>query len=706
MLSAARRVRCTAAWALLAVLVLLPGCVYYNTFYLARRNFEEAEAARIRAEQNETQLPRDVPQKYEKSLQFASKVLAEHPDSKWVEEALLISQKVLFRQGEYAASSRKGYELLNTFPESEQVPETRLYLAMALLELGSAADAVQEAERAEEALEGRLRAEARLVQARGQAGRGFTREAAETLRGIAADPSSPADIALRARREEARMMEDLGRLEEAVAIIDEVLASEYVSYSAVLDLIIQQVDLNLRAGRPEEAARRLEQLEMQDSEGWYAGLARYFRARLLAQQGDERKAQEEMVFALRDGVLPTWEPRIRMDLARLLETTGNFISAYPEYQAVAAGRGEEETKEEAARRADAILRFYALRSLASEAEETLDFADPRQDQAAQRPGLRSRPERRRTGDPDIEVMRERLPPTERLDPEGIREGVGPALSFEEDVPPGWYVYLLAEHLALEMGQPDSAMTYLDHVTRNHPSSGLVPRAYLAMTEWASDSEIGKRFRERADRQLRGTYRDTRWGYHYLDVLGEDPEIPASIRAERALGELQARWTLFAGPEERRELVAGMAALEQRYPGTEAARQAALARAVLLQDLAPADSVRAVFEEVADRYEGTREGAVARARLEGLRIPEGFLTLTHASRTERIQTEMAGWKNWLGQRKPAQVTLVTPGSRAVPGQLGSRRELPGRPGRGDPTAGGNRPPPGSGGTVIPPGAVLR
>ncbi|MFO7768436.1 MAG: tetratricopeptide repeat protein [bacterium] len=685
----------------LAALLLFQGCVYFNTFYLARRNFEEAEAARLRAEQEDSQIPRDVPQKYSKSLQFASKVLAEHPDSKWAEEALLISQKVLFRQGEYAASTRKGYEMLNTFSEAEQVPEARLYLAMWVLELGSPADAEQEANRAAEALQGRLRAEARLTAARAQAERDLVAGAAATLRELAADPATPADIALRARRAEARMMEELGRLEEAVSIIDEVLASEYVGYSAALELAILQVDLELRADRLEEAAGRLERLEDLDSDGWYAGLRRYFRARMLARQGQKRKAQEEMVFALRDGVTAAWESRIRMDLARLLEETGNFISAYPEYQSVASGRGEEELKQEAARRAEAILRFYSLRSLASREEETLDFPDPRDSQTARGPGAPDRAPRggvRERG--EMEVVRGR-PPSGRFDPEQLGEGIAPVLTVEQDVPPGWYVYLLAEHLALEMGQPDSAMTYLGHLTRNHPSSELVPRACLAMTEWTSDSERGRRFRERGDRRLREEFADTRWGYHYLRSAGEDPSLPESIRGERALDEVQAGWSLFAGREEKKELIEGMEEVAERYPGTEAARRAALARAVLLEDIAPPDSARTAYQQVADRHEGTREGAAARARLQGQEIPDGFLSAAHPPRIEEIQAEMTSWKNWMGQRKPAQVTLVTPGRRTVPGRVGGTEAIPGRPETGGrPPTGGNRPPPGSG-TVIPP-----
>ncbi len=691
-------------WGVLALLLLLPGCVYFNTFYLARRNFQEAEAARVRAEETETQLPRDVPEKYRKSLEFASKVLAEHPDSKWVEEALLISQKVLYRQGEWAASTRKGYEIINTFPDSEQLPEARLYLAMGLLELGSAADAEQEAAAAGRSLEGRLKAESRLVEARAQAARDFIEEATATLREIASDPSSPADIALRARREEARMMEELGSLEEAVAIIDEVLASEYVTYSAVIDLTIQQVDLELRAGSPRAATERLERLRELDVDGWYAGLRRYFRARLLVMEGQERQAQEEMVFALRDGVTAEWEPRIRMDLARILERTGNFISAYPEYQAVASGRGEEALKEEAARRADAILRFYSLRSLAAGEEETLDFPDPRQNRAQQRPGTREAPPGRRGGDPDIEVIRERRPPDERFDPAERLEGVRPVLTFEEDVPPGLYVYLLAEHLVLEMDQPDSAMTYLSHLTRNHPDSELVPRAYLAMTEWAAESGIGERYRALGDEALRGSYADTRWGYHYRRARGEDPPLPVSLQAERALEEVQAGWSLFAPPQERRRTLVGLERVEEEFPGTEAARTAALARAVILEEVAPPDSARAAYEAVAERYEGTRQAVAARARLEGREIPDGFLSVTHTPRVSEILSEMTRWKSWMGQRRPAQVTLVTPGTRTRGGRTAAQGELPGMPGAGGrPT--GNRPPPG-GGTTIPPGEKPR
>jgi len=120
---------------------------------------------REKAERDQQPLPPQAQQSYQKSLEFATSVLIDYPNSRWVEEALLLSQKVLYRQGNLAASTRKGHELIETFPGSPSIPECRLYLARGMLGLGETVGAANEAGQAAAALEGTLHAEALLTQA-------------------------------------------------------------------------------------------------------------------------------------------------------------------------------------------------------------------------------------------------------------------------------------------------------------------------------------------------------------------------------------------------------------------------------------------------------------------------------------------------------------------------------------------------------------
>ena len=69
--------------AILALLLTISGCVYYNTFYFARHHFRNAEALRIKAEEEERVLPPQAVDLYKQSLQYSARVLRDHPDSKY-----------------------------------------------------------------------------------------------------------------------------------------------------------------------------------------------------------------------------------------------------------------------------------------------------------------------------------------------------------------------------------------------------------------------------------------------------------------------------------------------------------------------------------------------------------------------------------------------------------------------------------------------
>jgi TolA-binding protein len=58
-------------------------------------------------------------------------VIRDHPDSRWVDDAIFLMGKALIRQGEYNKGIRKFTELVTNYPESDYVPESVYWLAYA-----------------------------------------------------------------------------------------------------------------------------------------------------------------------------------------------------------------------------------------------------------------------------------------------------------------------------------------------------------------------------------------------------------------------------------------------------------------------------------------------------------------------------------------------------------------------------------------------
>jgi TolA-binding protein len=113
----------------------LGGCVYYNTFFHARKAYNEAEEQQTKAHAQVA--TGAIAQKYSDAIKKASKVLQNHPKSKYADDALLLIGKAFYHTGEYARAKEKFVELASVFRESPLVGESRYYLGMSEYYLGS-----------------------------------------------------------------------------------------------------------------------------------------------------------------------------------------------------------------------------------------------------------------------------------------------------------------------------------------------------------------------------------------------------------------------------------------------------------------------------------------------------------------------------------------------------------------------------------------
>ena len=663
--------RFSARIVLLALLLSAGGCVYYNTFYFARRHFSDAEAIRKDAEEEDRTLPAQAVELYGQSLQYSSRVLLEHPNSKWVEEALLLSQKALYYQGEAAASTRKGLELIQHFPESRSIPECRLYLARGLLGLGEALNSAREAGLAAENLKGKLKVEAMLLNAQALRFAGQYDESRKIFDVIIADTKTPQNIWLQSRLELQKLLEEQGDYEEGAAILETILANSKLSLTTRLETTVTLIDLLLKAEEISSAEERISYLQDMDDSGYYKGVIRYYRGLLADRRGSYNQATSEMVLSLIDGVTTEWEARIRLDLGAQLERGENYFSAGPEYLAVSGSVGTLEQQLQASKRTSVITTFLALRALVRMVEEDITFRDPRQ-QAVNIPQPATQ-----QGQPDIEeaiTRRRRIDPDlEEIDPDILEQQQQQQLEEEKlqltlaeqlgDVPRGMFIFMLAEHLALAMASPDSAVAYLELMVDRHPDSQLVPRALYAVTEWAPESEEGIQHRNSAASRLTGEFNDTRWAYYYRLELGENPEKPTRLRARDALIEVESQIDPIADPADWASVIPALLGVTTKYPATEAARMAELTIARLLElGAGEPDSARVAYERIVERYPEYREARVAAERLS---MPTtGLVPDPLESRDAALNREIVSWSQWFLAQTAAKVVRLQPRGQAA------------------------------------------
>lgn len=118
---------------LVAIMLSSSGCVYFNTFYLARKNFNQAESSRKKDKRDKAS--GGEIKGYQEAIKKCSKVLSEHPNSSWVDDALFIIGKSFYYLGDYAKAERKFRELLSSFPESQYADESRFFLGKSRYQL-------------------------------------------------------------------------------------------------------------------------------------------------------------------------------------------------------------------------------------------------------------------------------------------------------------------------------------------------------------------------------------------------------------------------------------------------------------------------------------------------------------------------------------------------------------------------------------------
>lgn len=117
-------VRFVAIAALLAA-ASMSSCAYFNTLYNARKIFREAEKA-----SGKEGAEREQRDKYKEVVKKCSQMIADHPKSRWVDDAVFLMGKALFRQEDYDKAIRQFQEILTDFPDGGYVPQAVYWLGL------------------------------------------------------------------------------------------------------------------------------------------------------------------------------------------------------------------------------------------------------------------------------------------------------------------------------------------------------------------------------------------------------------------------------------------------------------------------------------------------------------------------------------------------------------------------------------------------
>ncbi|NNE44892.1 MAG: TonB family protein [Gemmatimonadetes bacterium] len=111
-----------------------PGCAYYNTLYNANAKFDEAQDQKRRADPEREKISPQEERLYTEAFEKAARVVKFYPESKWVDDALLLMGRSSFEKEDYSTALRKFDEILTFYPGSELTAEALLMKGRTLIE--------------------------------------------------------------------------------------------------------------------------------------------------------------------------------------------------------------------------------------------------------------------------------------------------------------------------------------------------------------------------------------------------------------------------------------------------------------------------------------------------------------------------------------------------------------------------------------------
>lgn len=538
---------------LLSVIILLavffPGCfvgdfisVYFNTYYNAQRLYNEAEGevwslpeTRMSGKNLLTPfvIGGQTRTKFTQVIEKCSKLLQYHPDSRYVDDALLMIARCYYFQGDYLSAERKCQELMTGYPESSLLLDTRLLLACSRYKSGNLSGALETTKGVIEAAtadgDDRVVARASLVEAAVHADQKDFEES-RTCYQRAADLGDNREIRVEAILDVADMSARLGQYQAAETAFRRA-ASESRDYTGEYKGMIGAARMLMRQGEFSDALASLRDLRANANNKEFFGDIGLEIANLYRDMGDYDAALQQYKFV--DTTYPRTEVSARSyyQLGLLYETRLlNYDSARVAYN---KGRTEYPmalVTPELVRRADYLNRYFQFTSQMwrYDSLRTAILAAPDSTRAMKPDTLRPAPVTPappgNPGRTDISDLREReqaesvrrLPPVQlsaaEKDPDSLFAMIG---QLEDEMATLFYATI---------GRTDSALFWYQRVLREYPDGPYIPRVLYTLAQiYAQDSTRSRSSLDSLYREIVRRFPDSDFADESRKLLGLPPE---------------------------------------------------------------------------------------------------------------------------------------------------------------------------------------
>lgn len=446
------------------------GCAYFNSFYLAKKNFSDAE---LEYRRNEERVTSDARSKYQEAIKWSSEVYNLYPDSRYVDDSLFIYGMASYRTRDYVMARNVFEQLITAYPNSGYVLDAKYFKARSLMGIDRLEDAS-------------------IIF------RELILEQDSEIRG-------KAGLAL---AEIAYMQEDWeGLLQSSQDVLD--ADPDDRSRTSAL---IYHADALLHLERYEEAIETLSDMGGKTMLPEERFRTNTIIAEAQAHLGRYDEALESLSSLENRGEFVPFEPRIRLEIGHIQEMSGQEMVAEDTYRKLAGDFPDSLTAREAWYRIGIIL--LSDLSNADEAKTAFDEVSKVQGQV----------DASWTADAKIksaliDTMKARI---DHID--AVRED--PALLAGAR-------YSLAELYQYSFDRPDSALTQYREIIQESPDSEFasMSRYFILLYEKADGGEVTDAIRDEAMEEVVREYPDSEFSGRLRVELGE-VDLPPDVEALR------------------------------------------------------------------------------------------------------------------------------------------------------------------------------
>jgi TolA-binding protein len=509
---------------------------YFNTFYNARRLFDEAvaEVEAVRSRQStqvqggQAEMSNQTREKFNNVIEKCSRLLHQYPRSKYADNSVLLIGKSYYYLNQNVQAERKFLELLAEFPGSPFVAESLLLLSKTQRRMNKNAEAQVtisdmigrlEASRRRDLLAEAFIEKGNLEKDIGQHNNALSsfEEAASTARNSDIKSLSLFNVAM--------TLELLGRKEDAFSMYSEVIA-ERPPAQLLFDAYIARVHIMSEGGNFEDAIETLHEMLDNYNLSEYTSLVEYEAADVYRAHGYLEQAIDQFVYVDTSYVRTEVSTRASFSLGSIYESKyGNYASAKQYYEKASRGSPPSEVTRNASQKNEIFTRYWRFRneinrldSLISVQKSTL--ADVRAMQAAD------------------SVVTDTLGTTGNGQPAGKPQ---PAITdidalltiiraYEEQKIKS--IYELAGLFYIELARPDSSLYWYQTLVRDYPASEFTPQSLYALGELLriTGEEAGPDVQIQVSGDSLGSRESV-----YAILIDRYPDTEYALQAKRIMG---------------------------------------------------------------------------------------------------------------------------------------------------------------------------